>query len=402
MSELSATTVLRRAAGLSLEIDADGSIKANVNGRMVRCGSRTLAVLDAFGTPRTLRDALRHLEPMIPGQQEWIDVTQTVVRLYRSGVLVDDQEPSDAGARESSWASPHAHAPLLGDRERTTSFIAAVQEVVRPGDVVIDAGTGTGLLAVAAARSGASKVFAIEASGIARAAEQVFEANGVADRITLLQGWSSQVSVPEPADVLVTETIGHHPLAEGVLGVVLDARARLLKPGARIVPSRIRLSATPVQIPQEELSRRAISERGLEEWGEWYETDLTPLVPFAKANQLFFARPELFRSWRRLGPPSALATLELSSIETFGIDSEVVLTSEEEGELNGIVLEFELDLSPTITLSPLAGGPGSPSHWRVPAWALGEPLEVRAGDCLHLSWAYRARGKDDGLLVRPV
>lgn len=97
---------------------------------------------------------------------------------------------------------------------------------------MLDLGTGTGVLAVAAARAAARHVYAIEASGIGRVAQRVFRANGVEDRITLLQGWSSTLSPPEPATVLVSEIVGHDPLDEGVLEHTPDARARLLAPGA--------------------------------------------------------------------------------------------------------------------------------------------------------------------------
>ena len=41
---------------------------------------------------------------------------------------------------------------MLDDRRRTEGFLAAIRQVVRPGDVVVDIGTGTTVLATAAAR----------------------------------------------------------------------------------------------------------------------------------------------------------------------------------------------------------------------------------------------------------
>ena len=64
---------------------------------------------------------------------------------------------------------------MLNDRARTDAFIRAIEATVRPGDVVVDLGTGTGVLALAAARAGARRVYAIEASGVGRAARSVFE-----------------------------------------------------------------------------------------------------------------------------------------------------------------------------------------------------------------------------------
>jgi predicted RNA methylase len=112
-----------------------------------------------------------------------------------------------------SGASLPLHLALLNDRRRTTSFLDTIATVVRPGDVVVDVGTGTGVLALAAARAGARHVYAIEMGGIADCAEGLFEASDASDRITLVRGRSLDVRLPERADVLVCELIGHAPLA---------------------------------------------------------------------------------------------------------------------------------------------------------------------------------------------
>ena len=89
---------------------------------------------------------------------------------------------------------------MLHDDRRTGDYLAALAEAVRPGDVVLDIGTGSGVLAVAAARAGARRVYAVEASDIAEVAERVFAANGVTDTVTLVPGWSREIELPEPAD----------------------------------------------------------------------------------------------------------------------------------------------------------------------------------------------------------
>lgn len=98
---------------------------------------------------------------------------------------------------------------MLPDDRRTGDHLAAIEEAVRPGDVVLN--IGTGVLAVAAARAGARRVYAVEASDIAEVAGRVFAANGVQDRVTLIPGWSRTVDLPEPVDVLVAATEGRRP-----------------------------------------------------------------------------------------------------------------------------------------------------------------------------------------------
>src|SRR5688572_5656058 len=109
------------------------------------------------------------------------------------------------------------HASMLSDRDRTSSFIDAIKAAVEPGDVVVDIGTGTGVLAIAAAQAGARHVYAIEAGPISKLAREIVQRNDLADRITVIRGWSNETRLPEKCDVLVSEIIGHEPLAEGVL-----------------------------------------------------------------------------------------------------------------------------------------------------------------------------------------
>src|SRR5439155_20231788 len=103
------------------------------------------------------------------------------------GALV---RPEAVQRLSSGWADPVEHARMLHDDRRTGDYLAALGQAVRPGDVVLDIGTGSGVLAVAAARAGARHVYAVEASDISEVAERVFAANGMEDRVTLIPGWS--------------------------------------------------------------------------------------------------------------------------------------------------------------------------------------------------------------------
>jgi predicted RNA methylase len=110
---------------------------------------------------------------------------------------------------------------------------------------------------VAVARAGARRVYAVEASDIAAVAARVFEANGVTDRVTLVPGWSRQIEPPERADLLVAEVIGNEPLEEEIPETTLDARRRLLKRGARLVPHALELLACQLRLPGRFLSQRS-------------------------------------------------------------------------------------------------------------------------------------------------
>jgi ribosomal protein L11 methyltransferase len=76
-----------------------------------------------------------------------------------------------------------------GDHATTRSVVMLLQHVVRPGDHVADLGAGSAVLAIAAAKLGASRIVAIEldADAIANAEENVHR-NGVGDRVSVIEG----------------------------------------------------------------------------------------------------------------------------------------------------------------------------------------------------------------------
>src|SRR6185295_18230882 len=85
---------------------------------------------------------------------------------------------------------------------------------------------------------------------MAEVARAVASANGLADRITIVNGHSQHVSLPERADLVVCDQIGHFGFEAGLLEFLEDARRRFLKPGGRCLPERIQLSIAAVEIPE--------------------------------------------------------------------------------------------------------------------------------------------------------
>lgn len=401
MTELAPTTVLQRAPEISVRLHSDNIVEITLGDGEAVCpgNSRALAILDAFSHPTSFADALDHLHGQIQGAQDWIDVTNTIVEFFELGILRDEDTSRLLGNGKSSYGAPGVHVAMLDDRSRTTSFLRAIEEVVRVGDVVVDIGTGTGVLAVAAARAGASRVYAIEASTVSDAAAAVVEANGVSDRITVIDGWSTQVELPERGDVLVSEVIGHEPLAEQVLEVTLDARTRLLKPGARLIPSRLQIYAFPVSIPASELAKRTFTPESVDKWRSWYGIDFSPLVDFGERSRFFSVRLREARDWPTLTDPVLLVDVGLDEGEGVRIDTTAFAVATASGQVNGVLIYFELQLGPTTRLSTHPRHATDSNHWRAPVWRLADPLAVRTGERLSLTYTYRVAGKETGVSV---
>jgi len=139
------------------------------------------------------------------------------------------------------------HREYLSDSVRLDAFRTAIHSVVRPGDVVVDLASGTGILGMLACRAGAARVYAIEQDGLAGLARELAAHNGLADRITVIREHSTRATLPERGDVLVTDQIGHFGFEVGLLDLTWDAAHRLLKPSARFIPRALRLLMAPVE-----------------------------------------------------------------------------------------------------------------------------------------------------------
>ncbi len=142
-----------------------------------------------------------------------------------------------------SGKAPMWHFSMMNDVQRNEAYRQALERVVRPGDHVLDIGTGSGLLALMAARAGARRVTSCEmVPEIAAKARQIITANGQEKRIRVIDKPSSELQIPEDmperADVLVSEIFSSELIGEDVLPSFEHAREHLLKKDARIIPAQ--------------------------------------------------------------------------------------------------------------------------------------------------------------------
>ena len=152
---------------------------------------------------------------------------------------------SGGGSFSTSWSSgaPHitfaepTYQEMLDDEGRTPAFEAAIRARVerQPGIVVLDLGTGPfAVLALAAARAGAAKVYAIEHEPTAAAAARAaIIAAGQSATVEVVEGLSTEVTLPEKVDVVLAEILGSFASEEGCYATIADAHRRHVKQPTR-------------------------------------------------------------------------------------------------------------------------------------------------------------------------
>ncbi len=139
------------------------------------------------------------------------------------------------------------HRHYLQDHIRLTAFRQAIQELVVPGSVVVDLGSGTGVLGLLACKAGATRVYSIEETSLIEVAREICQANGFTDRTSFIKELSTRVELPEPADVILADQIGHFGFEAGLFDYFSDARRRFLKPSGTTIPQRITFCLAPVE-----------------------------------------------------------------------------------------------------------------------------------------------------------
>jgi SAM-dependent methyltransferase len=164
----------------------------------------------------------------------------------------DDAEVEALARSIRSRDVGHWYFTMVQDHSRHDRYAEAFRKLFAPGCTVLDIGAGTGLFAMLAAREGAGKVIACERdAAIAEAARVAIETNGYADRVTLVAKASADlqigVDLESKADVLLWDNLSNNLLGAGALDAIEDARNRLLKPGARMIPARCELRVALVE-----------------------------------------------------------------------------------------------------------------------------------------------------------
>lgn len=133
------------------------------------------------------------------------------------------------------WSMTEGVFFCLIDTKRTSAFKRAIKKAVWSGDIVVDAGSGTGVLAMFAADAGAKKVYALELDeNNAKVLQGIFAANGYGDRIEVIQGDATTLKLPENVDVIVCEMIATG-LIEELQVPVMNNMLRYVNPGYRVV-----------------------------------------------------------------------------------------------------------------------------------------------------------------------
>lgn len=257
------------------------------------------------------------------------------------------------------------HQRLIADPHRMVAYQRAIERLVEPGMVVLDAGAGTGVLAMMAARAGASRVYAVESMAIAELAAENIRRNGLSDIVELVRADLRTLAPLAAVDLVVSDCLGRFLVDDQMLDA-MDAAAGWLAPHGRVAPRRVSLMVAPVMAGHLDLvdtCRDPVLGLDLTALGEAIgEGTWAGAFPMSA----LLAEPALFATWDLPGPlPSFERELSFSLAP---------------GRLVGLAGWFRAELTDGVLLET---GPGFETHWHQAFWPL-PACRVAGGDRLEL------------------
>ncbi len=261
---------------------------------------------------------------------------------------------------------------MIADRVRIDAYAQALRQTVRPDSVVADIGTGTGIFALLACRFGARRVYAIESDDVIQVAREIARANGCAERIEFLEGLSTEVALPERADVIVSDLRGILPWHAHHIPSIVDARRRLLAPGGTLIPQRDTLWAAPVEAAERY--------RALVGGGDEHLNGLDlGLMRWLASNTWEKAR---VRAEQLLSPPQCWASLDYTTVESANACAEIRWSVARTATGHGIVAWFDATLADGVLFSNSPDAPEAIYGSAFFPWL--EPVALQAGDVISL------------------
>jgi ribosomal protein L11 methyltransferase PrmA/PRMT5 arginine-N-methyltransferase len=275
-----------------------------------------------------------------------------------------------------------AFGRMIADETRTNAYARALQAVVRPDSVVVDIGAGTGILSLLACRYGARKVFAVEPSDVIAVAREIACANGLDDRIEFIQAMSADVTLPERADVIVSDLHGVLPFFKQHLTLIIDARTRLLSSGGTLIPARECLWGAVVEAPR-------LYDRLVEPWSE-----------DRSGFDMNAARRIVTNTWEKaavdqdqlISEPCCWGTVDYSTVQSPDVFGTVTGRARRNGVAHGLVLWFDAMLHKDVRFS---NAPGQPTMiYGVGFLPFSSAADVEAGDSIEVWLRAKLVGAD--------
>ena len=278
--------------------------------------------------------------------------------------------------------SLHFYGRMIADWPRTDAYAAALRQTVKRDSVVMDLGCGPGVFALLACKLGARRVYAVEPSNVIGLARDAAVTNGFADRIQFFEKLSTEITLDEPATIIVSDLRGVLPWFQQHIPSVIDARERLLARGGTLIPRRDILWAAVVEAADQ------------------YEELVAPWENKRFELDLSAGTRLITNTWRKtrvqpeqmLVEPVRWTTIDYQEVDSPDVQAEISFRAARKGTAHGVAVWFD---------SELIDGIGFSNHPSAPELIYGnglfpfsQPVDVMEDDRITLRLAAKMVGDD--------
>ncbi|XP_060135011.1 protein arginine N-methyltransferase 8 isoform X4 [Zootoca vivipara] len=283
--------------------------------------------------------------------------------------LLNPEEMTSRDYYFDSYAHFGIHEEMLKDEVRTLTYRNSMyhNKHVFKDKIVLDVGSGTGILSMFAAKAGAKKVYGIECSSISDYSEKIVKANHLDHIITIFKGKVEEVELPvDKVDIIVSEWMGYSLFYESMLNTVIFARDKWLKPGGLMFPDRAALYVVAIE-------DRQYKDFKIHWWENVYGFDMTCIRDVAMKEPLV-----------DIVDPKQEVDIYTVKTEDLVFTSAFCLQIQRNDYVHALVTYFNIEFTKCHKKIGFSTGPDAPyTHWKQTVFYLEDYLTVRRGEELY-------------------
>ena len=277
----------------------------------------------------------------------------------------------------NSYSTFYIHEEMIKDKIRTGSYKKAIEnnKIIFKDKIVLDIGSGTGILSIFAAKAGAKHVYGIEYADIADYSKEIIKQNNLSDKITIIQSKVEEANLPvDKVDIIISEWMGYFLLYESMLDTLLFARDKWLKKDGYLLPDKAQIYLAGIQDSLYKYNK-------IDSWDNVYGFNFSVLKNPALAEPII----DNFPNNNIISNSCKIFDIDLYTVKVEDLDFsagyEIIFNKDD--TFNGFVTWFDVEFDKIPNKITLSTSPYEPStHWKQVMFYSKNDIEVKKNEKL--------------------